>query len=272
MSEHVTISEPDKPSIPVPDTSQLVTEDDEPVDSVWAEKCQRLLTSSLYASWAGPPAETGDERRPFLATANVGLFDTARQPAIVPDVMVSAGTSLEALSRENETRSYFIWEIGKPPELAIEIVSDRSGGELDEKRQRYGRIHVSYYVVWDPRRAYRGPELRAYRLAGDTLQEMITPDEQVRFDGLDLGVALWDGPFEGTQARWLRFIDGAGMLLLTGDEKADQEKQRADQEKQRAEQEQQRAEQERHRAEQERQRADRLLERLRELGVDPGEI
>jgi len=50
----------------LPDVSKLVTEDDTPADSIYAEKQQRLLTTSLYASWN--PSE------PFLAMANVGLF------------------------------------------------------------------------------------------------------------------------------------------------------------------------------------------------------
>ena len=61
--------------------------------------------------------------------------------------------------------------------------------------------------------------------------------------------------------------------------RAEQEKQRAEQEKQRAEQEKQRAEQEKQRAEQEKQRADeekaakeKLIQKLKELGIDPHSI
>jgi hypothetical protein len=80
-----------------------------------------------------------------------------------------------------------------------------------------------------------------------------------------LGVTLWDGEYEDMSGTWLRWIDSEENLLLTG-------KERAEQERQRAEQERQRAEQERQRAEQERQRADALAAKLRELGIDPAEI
>jgi hypothetical protein len=49
-----------------PPLDDLVTEDDTPVDNMFSEKQQRLLTEPLYSSW--------DAGRPFLATANVGLF------------------------------------------------------------------------------------------------------------------------------------------------------------------------------------------------------
>jgi hypothetical protein len=79
--------------IPVrPDISDVVIEDDEPVDSIYSEKLQRLLTSALYASFK--PGV------PFLATANVGLFYTLKAPPLVPDVMVS----LEVSSPENFDR------------------------------------------------------------------------------------------------------------------------------------------------------------------------
>lgn len=81
---------------------------------------------------------------------------------------------------------------------------------------------------------------------------------------LNLGVRVWEGRFEKTRARWLRFTDGAGRFLPTGEERAEAEKQRAETEKQRAEAEKQRAEAEK-------QRAERFAAKLRALGVDPDE-
>ncbi len=61
-----------------PDVSNLVTEDD--TDNLCSEKQQRLLANSIYSS---PP------RQKFLAAANVGRFHTLKEPAIVPDVLLS---------------------------------------------------------------------------------------------------------------------------------------------------------------------------------------
>ena len=60
-----------------PDINHLSTEDDEPVDNIYASKQQRLLTDSLYSSWPGP----GPGRK-FLADSNVGTFYLARNPGM----------------------------------------------------------------------------------------------------------------------------------------------------------------------------------------------
>jgi len=99
-------------------------------------------------------------------------------------------------------------------------------------------------------------------------------------------LGIWQGEYINQDLPWLRWWDMDGRLLLNGDERAEQEKQRAEQEKQRADQEQARAEQEKQRADQEqaraeqekqradqeRERSDRLAARLKALGVDPDEL
>src|SRR5258706_3296477 len=68
---------------PRPNIDHLITEDDTPVDNIPSEKNQRLLTEPLYSSWAGP-----GEGRVFLVAANVGLFRSMHQQAVVPDVFL----------------------------------------------------------------------------------------------------------------------------------------------------------------------------------------
>ena len=75
----------------MPSIETLVTEDDTPADDMPSEKQQWLLTP-LYSSWAGPGAG-----RSFLATANVGVFRQARNPAIEPDVFLSLDVQVVAL-------------------------------------------------------------------------------------------------------------------------------------------------------------------------------
>src|ERR1700741_2172599 len=62
----------------------LVIRDDTPVDSHFTVKQQRRLTEPLYPSWHG-----GKPKRPFLATAWVGLFYRPQVPPLVPDVMLA---------------------------------------------------------------------------------------------------------------------------------------------------------------------------------------
>ena len=260
----------------------LVTEDDTPVDNILSEKQQRLLTEPLYGAWSGPDQHAPGHRG-FLALANVGLFYALRQPPLVPDMMLALdvpGPGPDLSQKAN--RSYFIWvQDGKPPMVVVEVVSNQEGGEDGDKLRKYETIGVPYYVIFDPWRLLSDRVLRIYRFAG-TGNGYI---EQVGglLDAVGLGLSLWQGEYESTEALWLRWTDRDGRLIPTGAELARREQQRATEAEQRAEEERQRAEEERQRAEesarqaeQERQRAteaeqraERLAARLRELGIEP---
>jgi len=274
-----------------------VTEDDAPVDNFFSEKQQRLLTEPLYSARVA-------ERlgRPLLAAANVGVFYGEGQPAIVPDALVSLDVELAADLWPKANRSYFIWRFGKPPDAVVEIVSNREGGELGSKRERYAQLGVAYYVVFDPQRMLGEEILQCYELRGRTY----APCAGGWLGDVGLGVRLWEGEYEGMTAVWLRWCDREGNVIPTGAELAEAERQRAEAERQRAEAERQRAEEEqrraeaeraraeeeqrraeaeraraeeaqrraeeaRQRAEAERARAERLAARLRALGIDPDE-
>ena len=144
-----------------PDVSAIVTEDDAPVDNLYSEKQMRLLTDALYTSWGGPPPEESGQRRTFLAAANVGVFKTPKAPPLVPDVLVSVDVGPDPDIWAKEHRSYFIWEFGKEPDVVIEVVSNREGKELDEKKIGYRRMKIPYYVVWDPETFLRSAPLQA---------------------------------------------------------------------------------------------------------------
>src|SRR5437660_189903 len=106
------------------DYDSIITDDGAPVDNIFIEKQQRLLTTPLYNSWAGP-----GEGRPFLALSNVGLFYKHPGAPLVPDAMLSLDVAVSPDIRAKENRSYFVWVFGKPPDTVIEIVSDRRGDE-----------------------------------------------------------------------------------------------------------------------------------------------
>jgi Uma2 family endonuclease len=216
----------------LPDYEQFVTEDDAPVDNFFSEKQQRLLTEPLYSARAA-------ERlgRPLLAAANVGVFYGEGQPAIVPDALVSLDVALAADLWPKPNRSYFIWRFGKPPDAVVEIVSNREGGELGSKRERYAQLGVAYYVVFDPQRVLGEELLRCYELRGRTY----APCAGGWLEDIGLGVRLWEGEYEGVRAVWLRWCDQEGNVIPTGAELAEAE----------------------------RARAERLAARLRALGIDP---
>jgi len=213
----------------------LVTEDETPVDNLFSEKQQRLLTEPLYSSWAGPPAEpeAGAERRTFLVAANVGLFPSVHQPPLVPDVFLSLDVQAPPDIHAKRHRTYFFWEFGKAPEVVIEIVSNREGNELGRKLRDYARMGIAYYVVYDPLRLLGEQRLYVFERRGGTYE----PRADRYFSDVGLGITLWDGVHEGTLDTWLRWCDQQGTVIPTGAE-----------------------------------RAARLAAKLRELGVDPDQI
>jgi len=267
-----------------PDVSGIVTEDDTPVDNLYSAKQQRLLVSSLYSSWQPKDPDDGAPRQ-FLGCSNVGLFPSVREPPLVPDAFVSLDVTPRQDLWEKRNRTYFFWEFGKPPEVVIEVVSNRKGGELGEKKRRYARMRIAHYVVWDPGlhlgEGEGGPALRAFELRGD----VYVASDPALLSSVQLGVAPWNGAFEGVTDTWLRWFHPDGAMLLTGDEKAlvdrtaaqaaqsqalaaqaEAESAQAQAESARAQADAARAQ-----AEAERTRAERLAAKLRALGLEPDE-
>ncbi len=233
------IAKPGK--IPVK-VDHLITEDDTPVDNLFSEKQQRLLTEPLYSSWH--PVKPNGKRKPrkYLAAANVSVFCHNKTPraAIVPDVFISMDVAPAKNWHAKEHRSYFIWEFGKAPELVIEVVSNRKGGELTTKPKKYARCGISYYVVFDPTHALGQQTLRLYELhAGAYVQRT-----HKWFPQLGLGLTLWQGEYEDINETWLRWCDEDGKIIPTGAERADEQAARAD----------------------------ALAEKIRALGIDPDQL
>ncbi|MBN3939651.1 Uma2 family endonuclease [Nostoc sp. NMS9] len=222
----------------VPDANQLVTEDDTPVDNFASEKQQRLLVGSLYSSL---------QQQSFLAAANIGIYHTDGQPAIVPDVFLSLDVQVPENWWEKQNRCYMVWRFGKPPEVVLEIVSNKEGDELDKKLQIYEHMRASYYIVYDPNQQLGEKVLRVYELRGTRYFET----SEIWLEQVGLGVTLWEGEFEGRQDHWLRWCYQDGNVLSTGDERASQAEQRASQAEQRTQ---------------------LLAERLRAMGVDPNTL
>jgi len=247
------------PEAELPDVENLVTEDDEPVDGMASEKQQRLLTGVLYDSPVLDP--------PFVAAANVGVFAAVRRPPLVPDMFLSLDAEIPRDWWNKAHRSYFLWEYGKPPDVAVEIVSNREGGELDRKMREYGRMRVPYYVVYDPRRLLSDGELRVFVLREGGYAEKEDP----WLDEVGLGLVFWEGTFEGRLDRWLRWCDRQGRVLPTGRERADEQARMTEAERRRAEEERRRADEQARMTEAERERAERLAARLRAAGIDPDE-
>lgn len=258
-----------------PDISHLITEDETPVDNRFSEKQMRLLTHALYAGW--------NPGVPFAAMANVGLYFALNSKyVLVPDVLVSLEVTEPEDLKLKQNRAYMAWEFGKVPDIVIEIVSNKEGGELERKYRIYAHHRVQYYVVYDPDHKIQQQSLRCFQLQGSDYVEMT----QHSFPGTQLGLVEWAGEFEGIHECWLRWVDESGSLIPTGVERAAaqevraaaqekraamQEKRAATQEK-RAAAEEMRANAEAQKAAEQTRHAAALAAKLRELGINPDEI
>ncbi|MCP4754430.1 MAG: Uma2 family endonuclease, partial [Proteobacteria bacterium] len=246
-----------------PDVSGIITEDDTPVDNIFSEKQQRLLVEPLNSSWR--------PGMPFVAAANVGIFNAINQPPIVPDMFLSLDVRVAEDIWLKKNRSYFLWEFGKPPEVVIEVVSNTKGGESDRKFRKYAHIGVLYYVVFDPQHLIQKKDLRVFELhVGKYI-----PKVDSWLPSVELGVTLWEGVFESMPANWLRWCDKEGNVIPSGLESSDQANVRADQAeqevdrvKQEAGQANLRAEQAKQEADQANLRAEKMAELLRAKGID----
>lgn len=199
----------------------LVTENDEPVDNMFSAKQQRLLVEPIYSSWKPTPKEDSPTQpRVFLADVNVGVFHTTNRPPLVPDFFLSLDVQPHEDWHSKLHRSYFVFTFGKPPEVVVEIVSNREGNELGSKLRDYALMGVDYYVVFDPEKLLSEDTLRVYE-PGLWKRYHLREDYQLPEVGLKL--TLWKGAFEGVEDTWLRWCDAEGNLILTGQERADQE-------------------------------------------------
>ena len=215
---------------------------------------------------------------PYILKADFGLYYAAidpalgrRAPHVAPDVMLTLGAMLPPFT------PYRLWEVGKAPDLVLEITSLSTKAEDVDKRGLYAQLGVTEYWQYEPHGKQLKPGLECRRLVAGRYVSVAGAYRS------ELG-ALW---------LWSRVLDTAWGLLDTGelrlwnparkewfpteadkDARFDQVEQERDQEKE----ERQWAEQERQRAEQERDQAQREAARLeaeirclqaRMAGLDP---
>jgi Uma2 family endonuclease len=214
------------------DYDALVTEDHKPVEGIFFEKQYRLFTRPLYANWPGP-----GEGRTFLVLVNVGWFYQVKTPAVAPDCLLSLDVTCPQDLHVKQGHSYYQWNMGKSPEVVVEVVSDRTGGEESFKKKLYARLGVSHYAVFDPKRQLSDDVLRTYELLAGAYRL----GDPGPWPNIGLGLRVWEGKFEGVEDAWLRWCDANGEIIPTGEERARQAEDRARQAEDRARQAEDRA-------------------------------
>lgn len=177
-----------------------------------------------------------DMRRSYV------VWQEGRSPEVVVEFL-SPGTEAEDLGR-------FLRE-GASGEDALEDVSENSFANRatpPKKLEVYERyLRVPHYLVY----SRYTQQLRYFKLMGGSYQEQPIADTNPRvwLSGLDVGLGIWDGSFEGVTSAWLRWCDAEGNWFLTDTEQERdarmQVEQQAEQERLNREQAEQQAEQDR---------------------------
>ena len=190
---------------PQPDTAPIDQQhpywsflpDPEPVE----DAMQQLPTINRI----NPMIEGHFEDRPdVLVTGEAYLcWDPANKNAkLSPDCMVAIGINPEDVELKN---GYLIWEIGKPPDVVIEVASEHTArADMTRKRDRYASLGIAEYWRLDPSGGDRygepligeylsGGEYRRYEPHTDAAGVISAYSEIM---GINL---LWDGRHFATQ-------------------------------------------------------------------------
>jgi Uma2 family endonuclease len=130
--------------------------------------------------------------------------------SVSPDVFLVEGVSKE------KRRTYKVWEEGRAPSLVIEVTSKSTWSEdLIEKKEKYARLGVKEYFLFDLLGEYLHPHLQGFRLSESWYGE-IEPDADGSLTSEVTGLRF---QVEGER---LRLVDLAtGEKLLRSAEEAE---------------------------------------------------
>jgi len=237
--------------VPTPPTD-LVVEDDEPLESDWHVQQIHLFTDLIHQLW--------NPKTDFFAGANMFVYYSETQAeAIKKKRTAYKGPDFFVVKDVDGTKPRECWvawdEEGRYPDVIFELSSPSTvKKDKEENLVLYSRTFGTLeYFIYDP---YRG-ELLGYRLTARKDYEPIVPDERgwLWSEQLEVWVGLWEGVYRNRRRVWVRWWTVDGELVPTPFEA-----------------ERARAEAERQRAEAEQARAEKLAQRLRELGYDPDTV
>lgn len=129
-----------------------------------------------------------------------------------------------AATRQEELRwSYVMWQEWAAPFLVVELLSPGTADEdlgktLREvnrpptKWQVYEQIlRVPFYVVFDR----YAQVLQLFGLERGQYREVALEGERFWFEGLELGLGVWAGIYQGVEGRWLRWYGAGGNWVAT---------------------------------------------------------
>jgi Uma2 family endonuclease len=233
------------PPINLPDHTQLPESDGTFVKNFQEHPQSIVLTSSIE-----PVLQKLHPDGRYCIGQDSGIYWRSTEPpekgAEAPDWFYVPDVS--PLINGEYRRSYVMWKEVVAPLIAIEFVSGNGDEERDKtpppeneeidimtgKKQKAGKfwvyeraVRIPFYAIYEVKKA----AVEVYHLV-DGRYEQLQPNDRGHFPINPMGVEL--GIQFGTEQPpipWLRWWDGAGNLLLTGDERAKVAEAIADQER-----------------------------------------
>jgi Uma2 family endonuclease len=233
----------------LPTADELPNSDDTPVDNELQELIPGLLKSILRMLWKG--------RMDWFFGIDMGIYIHPEQPPIVPDGFLSL--NVERSFDEDLRLSYLLWEEEVPPILVLEVVSAKPGGEYTTKLDKYAKLGVLYYVIYNSKRR-RKARLEIYKLVNSNYE--LQTANPLWMPEIGLGIGSERASYDDLTREWLYWYDENDKRYPTPYERIELAESLIEQERQQTELERQQTELER-------QRADRLAAKLRALGIEP---
>ncbi|WNZ44091.1 Uma2 family endonuclease [Leptolyngbya boryana CZ1] len=233
----------------LPTEFDLPGSDNQPVDNELQLLIPVLLRAILALLWA--------DRNDWFLGVNLGLYYEPKLPAIVPDGFLSLG--VPRVRANGKLRlSYLLWQENVMPQWVLEVVSQTYGSKYDEKLREYANLGVLYYTVYNPNHWQRDKHdpFEVYRLVGGRYVRQ--PGNPSWMPEAGLGIGVERGTHEGVTQDWLYWYDERGNRYPAPEDAIAFERNRAEQAEQQLEAE--------------RRSRQNLLEKLRQMGIDPDQL
>ena len=170
-----------------------------------------------------------DDPRTFVSGNTFIYYDQGHiQRRIAPDCYVTFDVDIDDILRYDH---YRVWEVGKPPDFALEIASlHTADNDLHPKRELYALMGIGEYWRYDPTEDSRhyGEKLVGERLVDDEYQRLsVAPDAEGRPRGysptLGLDLVWEDGElrfYDPIADEWLPTYEEAYADRIAADNRA----------------------------------------------------